>query len=84
MDLREWARLYREWDYKRREERLRQAGRSSVGEKLADFFDLCEAVRQLAPHKSEALRQRELESHIQLQRRILEFEKLRRRGNLNR
>jgi hypothetical protein len=80
--IREWAAAYRlrnEQDLRRRQAR---AGQESVEEKLASFFDLCEAMFQIAPSKSAALYQAQLQAHGVERARMWQFEQRRANGKL--
>ncbi len=75
--IREWAAAYRLWNERELERRRAEAGRRSVEEKLAEFFDLCEAVFRIAPRKSTALYQAQLQAHLRERERVQYFEERR-------
>jgi hypothetical protein len=72
--IREWAAAYRVWNERELRQRQERAGRESVEEKLSSFFDLCEAMFQIAPSKSEALYQTQLQAHGVERARMRDFE----------
>jgi hypothetical protein len=72
--IREWAAAYRVWNAQELRRRQERAGQESVEEKLASFFDLCEAMFQIAPSKSAALYLAQLQSHGVERARISYFE----------
>jgi hypothetical protein len=79
--IREWAAAYRAWNEKKLRQRQESAGQESVEEKLSSFFDLCEAMFEIAPPKSAALYQAQLQAHGVERERIRCFEE---RRNLSR
>lgn len=79
--IREWAEAYRLWNEQELARRRASAGRESVGEKLAAFFDLCETMWQIAPSKSTALSQAQLRAHAVERKRMRCFEERRAQGN---
>jgi type I restriction enzyme S subunit len=72
--IREWAAAYRLWNEGELARRLTVAGRESMQEKLAAFFDLCETMFQIAPSKSTGLYQAQLRAHIAERERMQRFE----------
>jgi len=78
--IREWFWYYRQWNEQKLVERLQQAGKQPLEEKLAEFFDLCEAMRIIAPQKSPALYEAQLRHHIRERNHITRFEELRKYG----
>jgi len=78
--IREWAQAYRYWNEQEIARRRVIAGSRSIEEKLSAFFDLCEAVWQIAAPKSPALYQAQLRAHAVVQERIGRFERDRTRG----
>lgn len=77
--IREWAAAYRLWNERELASRRAEAGRKSVEEKLSAFFDLCEAIFQIAPPKSTALYQAQLQAHLRERARVQRFEERRTR-----
>ena len=75
--VREWAASYRLWNEQKLARRQAAAGRESVDEKLAAFFDLCETMFRIAPPKSVALYQAQLRAHAEERQRMLRFEEMR-------
>jgi hypothetical protein len=80
--IREWAAAYRLWNEQDLRRRQVRAGQESVEEKLASFFDLCEAMFQIAPAKSAALYQAQLQAHGVERARMWQFEQRRAYGKL--
>ena len=78
--IREWAEAYRLWNEQELARRRASAGRESVGEKLAAFFDLCETMWQIAPPQSAALYQAQLRAHAVERERMRRFEERRAHG----
>lgn len=78
--IREWAAAYRLWNERELARRRAEAGRRSVEEKLSAFFDLCEAIFQIAPPKSMALYQAQLQAHLRERERVQRFEERRTDG----
>lgn len=77
--IREWAAAYRQWNEQELARRRAEAGRKSAEEKLSAFFDLCEAIFQIAPPKSTALYQAQLQAHARERARVQSFEERRKR-----
>lgn len=77
--IRQWAKAYRAWNEQQRAQRQR-ARRRSIEEKLALFFELWEAVAEIAPPKSAALHQAQLQAHLLERQRMQRFEELRAHG----
>ena len=75
--IREWAAAYRVWNEQELRHRQESAGQESVEEKLASFFDLCEAMFKIAPSKSAALYQAQLRAHGVERARMWQFEQRR-------
>jgi len=75
--IREWAAAYRVWNEQELRQRQESAGQESVEEKLASFFDLCEAMFKIAPSKSAALYQAQLQAHGVERARVWHFEQRR-------
>jgi hypothetical protein len=78
--IREWATAYRLWNEQEQVRRRVRAGQESVEEKLASFFDLCEAMFQITPPKSAALYHAQLQAHGVERERIRCFEERRTYG----
>lgn len=78
--IREWAEAYRLWNEQEWARRRALAGHRSMEEKMDTFFDLCEAVLQIAPPKSMALYQAQWRAHAVVQERIRRFEERRAHG----
>ena len=78
--IREWAAAYRLWNEQELVRRQAMAGQESVQEKLAAFFDLCETMFQIAPHKSMALYEAQLYAHGVERERMQRFEERRAHG----
>ena len=78
--IREWAAAYRVWNELELRQRQERAGQESVEEKLSSFFDLCEAMFNIAPSKSAALYQAQLQAHGVERARMWHFEQRRVHG----
>lgn len=79
--IREWAEAYRLWNERELARRRARAGCFSIEQKLAAFFDLCQAMSVIAPAKSPALFQAQWQAHLEERKRIVRFEELRRHGD---
>jgi hypothetical protein len=78
--IREWAAAYHAWNEQELRQRQESAGQESVEERLASFFDLCEAMFRIAPSKSAALYQAQLQAHEVERARMWQFEQRRAYG----